>query len=123
MANSARKKSRSTATRSQTPVAPKSGAAAAAAHRNPRFDALRGLAIALMVLDHVAMILWKLQLESDIRSMTRLAEPLFVVLFGYLLYGRTRARLGTRGLQLLAAALVSNALFYPAYHTLSLIHI
>ena len=120
MANSARKKSRGTATRSQTPAAPKTGPAAAA-HRNPRFDALRGLAIALMVLDHVAMILWKLQLESDIRSMTRLAEPLFVVLFGYLLYGRTRARLGTRGLQLLAAALVSNALFYPAYHTLDIL--
>jgi uncharacterized membrane protein len=89
--------------------------------RNARFDALRGLAIALMVLDHVAMILWKLQLDSEVRSVTRLAEPLFVLLFGYLLYGRPRARLGTRSLQLLAAALVSNALFYPAYHSFDIL--
>ncbi|MCS5637910.1 MAG: TraX family protein [Myxococcota bacterium] len=96
-------------------------AATATPARNPRFDALRGLAIALMVLDHVAMILWKLQIDSEVRSVTRLAEPLFVLLFGYLLYGRPRARLGTRGLQLLAAALVSNALFYPAYHSLDIL--
>ena len=114
MANRAKEKSKRSATSSPAP-------AKEAPVRNARFDALRGLAIALMVVDHVAMILWKFQLDSDVRSVTRLAEPLFVLLFGYLLYGRPRARLGTRSLQLLAAALVSNALFYPAYHSLDIL--
>ncbi len=49
-------------------------------------DAVRGLAIVLMIVDHVAGILFDLPIEVDnVRMLTRLSMPLFSVLMGYFL--------------------------------------
>ena len=48
-------------------------------------DALRGLAIVLMIVDHVCGILLSINIEfAGVRFWTRLSMPLFAVLMGYL---------------------------------------
>ena len=55
----------------------------AASSRNYCLDSLRGLAIVLMIVDHVAGILYGQNIgESWIRFATRLSMPLFCVLTG-----------------------------------------
>ena len=64
----------------------------AAASRNHGLDSLRGLAIVLMIVDHVAGILYGQNIgESWIRFVTRLSMPLFCLLTGYFVGGRVLA--------------------------------
>ncbi len=82
-------------------------------------DFLRGLAIAIMIIDHIyAYILSESVSIYNIRLITRIAEPLFALLLGYFLIGRKRERIFERGFQITAAAIISNIIHYPA--TLSL---
>lgn len=82
--------------------------------RNAALDSLRALAIALMVLDHAAAILWNESLSSPVRVVTRLAEPLFAVTFGTLIAEAARRRTLARLPRIALAAVLANALFYPA---------
>lgn len=57
------------------------GATVAPQTRNPFIDALRGLAIILMALDHLLHVY---DPGSPLRAVTRFAMPLFMVVAGYL---------------------------------------
>ena len=60
-----------------------------ASSRNHCLDSLRGLAILLMIVDHVAGIIYGQNIgESWIRFATRLSMPLFCVLAGYFVGSR-----------------------------------
>ncbi len=89
--------------------------------RNAAIDTLRGFAIVLMVIDHVAD-LWLGQSigDSPIRWMTRLAMPLFCVLMGYFLPADRNWRL-RRFVEIAATAVLVNAIFYPAYGCLDIL--
>jgi len=89
--------------------------------RNRALDGLRGLAIGLMVVDHVAQILFLVPLDSEIRFVTRLAEPLFAVTFGVLLVTSNRRRALRRLPRIVLAALLVNALFFPAYQVFEIL--
>ncbi len=111
---------------SATPLNP------SACHRIASFDALRGLAIALMIVDHIAGMLFTVNIEwNSIRMLTRLSMPLFAVLMGYFLRPDRplpKQRLGWvalacglvslsyipmyREFEILGSLLVANALFY-----------
>ncbi len=100
------------------------------------FDALRGFAIALMIVDHIAGMLFTVNIEwSSIRMLTRLSMPLFAVLMGYFLRPDRplpKRRLGWVALacglvslsyipmyhefEILGSLLVANALFYLSGH-------
>jgi hypothetical protein len=83
--------------------------------RNRALDSLRGLAIGLMMVDHLAGILFGLTIrDSPVRSATRLAMPLFCVLMGYFLRDDRRND-WKRPAQILAACVAVNCLFYPLY--------
>lgn len=118
-----------------------------AAGRNAALDSLRGLAILLMIVDHIAAF-WLMQgiQWNSVRLATRLALPLFAVIFGYLLgaLGERHAerggytafsfifgcllgsprpsddpsavlrRRGKRLLQIAAAAVAVNIIFFPS---------
>ena len=73
-------------------------------------DLLRGFAILLMYWDHWLWVNDKGLMEG--RLITRLAEPLFALLLGYFLVGRTQESLKRRFLHLVIAALISNFFFY-----------
>ena len=65
--------------------APKGSQSDSKAKRKPAFDVLRGSAIVLMVIDHVAHALDYLIEPTNIRIVTRLSMPLFAILMGYFL--------------------------------------
>lgn len=57
--------------------------------RNRALDTARGLAIALMVVDHIAVIQFDIAIgTNNVRLATRLALPLFAILFGFFLASR-----------------------------------
>lgn len=81
--------------------------------RNSNLDALRGLAILLMMVDHTAAFWLDMPIEiGGLRFATRLSMPLFCVLLGYFLdvSGDLRPK---RYLQILIAALAVNAVYWP----------
>ena len=94
--------------------------------RDVFLDQLRGLAVVLMIIDHVlavgtAAVLARglpvsIVVIDDARffrlTITRLALPLFMVVSGYLLADRDRPSRRRQG-QLLAAAVVAQILFAP----------
>lgn len=83
--------------------------------RNATIDSLRGLAILLMIVDHVCAILFNLDPNFEsIRFATRFAMPMFAILMGYLLEASGRWN-PTRHAQLALAALASNAVYWPLY--------
>ncbi|MEM1071058.1 MAG: TraX family protein [Planctomycetota bacterium] len=89
--------------------------------RNHTLDSLRGLAIALMIVDHVVGIVIGLSIQdSIIRFCTRLAMPLFCVLMGYFLREDRRFE-WHRPAQILAAAFAVNMLFFPYYGTIEIL--
>lgn len=89
------------------------------AGREVFLDRIRGLAMLLMLLDHVLVLWLDVQPGEDLRwwlrrSVTRFSMPLFMLVSGYL-FGRTSRR---RMFEVAAAALVVNvvlALFWPSF--------
>ncbi|TWT75004.1 TraX family protein [Allorhodopirellula solitaria] len=78
-------------------------------------DTLRGLAILMMVIDHVfGLLLGQSISDSPVRVLMRLSMPLFCVLMGYFLPRAGRWR-GRRFAEIAVAALLVNLVFYPAY--------
>lgn len=77
-------------------------------------DFLRGFAILLMFVDHVAYLLGEDIETFNIRFLTRLSEPLFALLLGYFLVGRSKEKLLSRFIDILGAAFLVNIIFFPA---------
>lgn len=106
----ARKRKKKSAKQSQSKTLPSSDKG-----RNLAFDTLRGLAIVMMIIDHVAAVAFEQNIElGQIRFFTRLSMPLFCVLTGYLVAGKTNVN-WRRLLQVLLAAVVVNSLYVPYY--------
>lgn len=83
--------------------------------RNQAFDTLRGLAVVLMIVDHVAGVIFEQSIEiGQLRFLTRLSMPLFCVLAGYLVAGKTNVN-WSRILQVAGAAILVNAAYVPYY--------
>jgi surface polysaccharide O-acyltransferase-like enzyme len=84
-------------------------------------DTLRGLAIVLMVVDHVADFWFGIPIAgSPIRFVTRMAMPLFCVLMGYFFQPSNRFRFKRLG-QIALASLLANAVFWPYYHRIEIL--
>ena len=106
--------------------------------RNPAMDSVRGLAIVLMVIDHISGILANVPISPEtLRFGTRLSLPLFAVLIGYFFgqeskrelesgvdesrrSNKRRQRLIRLG-QILLAAAITNFLTWPALHKLEIL--
>tara|TARA_R110002049_G_scaffold2750_2_gene21427 strand:+ start:196066 stop:196863 length:798 start_codon:yes stop_codon:yes gene_type:complete len=105
----------------QKPAHLKDSTGQSAAPRNACLDTLRGLAIVLMVIDHVADLLLDISIrDSNVRLGTRLAMPLFCVLMGYFLKIESRHRF-RRLLEVIAASALANLVFYPRYGVLEIL--
>lgn len=104
--------------------------------RNAALDSVRGLAIVLMIVDHIAVISFDIAIATDnIRLVTRLALPLFAILFGYFLTCRpTQPLSGSPGptkqgpwaafrrpAHILVAAFAANLVFVPEYGRLEIL--
>lgn len=91
------------------------------ATRNAALDTLRGLAILLMIVDHVAWLYFDQPIQpTSIRFVTRLSMPLFCVLTGYFALRSSDtnwARLG----QVLLAAIVVNFAYFTLYGRLEIL--
>ncbi|WP_186776404.1 TraX family protein [Rubripirellula reticaptiva] len=107
---------------SAVPVPSGSGAVAAgASQRNVFLDTLRGFAIVLMVVDHVAGLLMDIRIQdSYLRLSTRLAMPLFCVLMGYFFILQSRFKYRRLG-EVVVAAVMANLVFYPHYHSIEIL--
>lgn len=93
----------------------------AGAKRSAGLDALRGAAIVLMIVDHLAGMLMDVRIEySSVRFWTRLSMPLFCVLMGYFLNPHKRHSL-TRYAQIAAAAVAINVLYLWVYGELEIL--
>lgn len=90
-------------------------------------DGLRGLAIVMMIVDHsLGLIGERMIADSPVRIAMRLSMPLFALLMGYFLRpGRTMLDTGkffqSRWIQIGLAAILVNAIFYPAYQCLDIL--
>jgi uncharacterized membrane protein len=81
--------------------------------RMESMDALRGLAIIVMFLDHVLFLSPNSSFDPfSPRFFTRIAEPIFAVLVGYFLIGRENNKMLFRLLEILAVAFFVNVFFY-----------
>jgi len=77
-------------------------------------DVLRGFAILVMFIDHILFLLGYSSFSMlEPRFFTRIAEPVFAVLFGYFLIGRSDRSFMDRFLQVAVAALLINLLVFP----------
>ncbi|TWU15315.1 TraX protein [Allorhodopirellula heiligendammensis] len=89
--------------------------------RNASMDTLRGLAIVMMVTDHVAgLLLGHSIVDSPIRLAMRLSMPLFCVLMGYYLPTRETWR-ARRFAEIAVTAVIVNLVFYPTYGCLDIL--
>ncbi len=89
--------------------------------RNAMLDALRGLAILLMIVDHVAYFILDIPIApTTIRILTRISMPLFCGLMGYFLVSKTKIH-WNRFYQLLAATAVINVVFFAKVHKLEIL--
>lgn len=88
--------------------------------RSPALDSLRGLAILLMIVDHVAGNLFSINIQLDsIRFWTRLSMPLFAVLMGY--FFRSRPLNRRRITQVAVACLLVNLSYVWMYRELEIL--
>ncbi|MCX6773931.1 MAG: hypothetical protein NTY68_02945 [Candidatus Micrarchaeota archaeon] len=77
-------------------------------------DVVRGFAILVMFVDHILFLLGYSSFSMfDPRFFTRIAEPLFAVLFGYFLFGRKDESLVSRFFEITIAAVFINAIVFP----------
>ncbi|MEM6779448.1 MAG: acyltransferase family protein [Planctomycetota bacterium] len=84
--------------------------------RNAAVDTLRGLAVVLMVIDHIAAYWFDVRIEiASIRFATRLSMPLFCVLLGYFIPSNWEFRFKRYG-QIFAAGIMANAIYWPLNH-------
>ncbi len=84
-------------------------------------DALRGLAILLMLIDHVSGVLLAVNIEfTSVRFWTRLSMPLFAVLMGYL-WNIERPPKYQRLAQIAFAGLLVNVTYFPRYLELEIL--
>ena len=89
--------------------------------RNACLDTLRGLAIVLMIIDHVAWLFFDQQIEAgSIRLLTRLSMPLFCVLTGYFAVAR-RGFHRERWTQVAVAAVAVNIVYVALYRRLEIL--
>ncbi len=93
----------------------------AARPRLRSLDALRGLAILLMIVDHVAFMFFDANIEpTNIRFLTRLSMPLFCVLMGYFLNASSEVN-WSRFYQLCLAALAINLVYFTYYRQVEIL--
>lgn len=84
-------------------------------------DALRGIAILLMIIDHVSGILLKVNIEyTSIRLWTRLSMPLFAVLMGYFLVAERPPNFRRLG-HVVFACLLVNVTYVRLYSELEIL--
>ncbi|MGB7329590.1 MAG: TraX family protein [Rubripirellula sp.] len=115
-----RRQSRTVSAADSNPLNQGAGSAEAS-KRNVFLDTLRGFAIVLMVVDHVAGLLMDIRIQdSYLRLGTRLAMPLFCVLMGYFFSAESRSKYG-RLLEVVVAAVMVNLVFYPHYHSIEIL--
>ncbi|QDV64790.1 Acyltransferase family protein [Crateriforma conspicua] len=116
------KSSRKSSASSQSNVpGGRSSEAATLPPRNAALDTLRGLAIVLMLVDHAAAYWFDVRIElTSVRLITRLSMPLFCLLLGYFLPTDRRFR-AVRLLQILAAAVAVNLVYWPLNHQLEIL--
>lgn len=89
--------------------------------RNAALDVLRGVAILLMVVDHVAYFNFNVPIElTSLRIVTRCSMPLFCSLMGYFLVSKDRVN-WIRFYQLLFAAAAVNVAFFTLYNKLEIL--
>lgn len=89
--------------------------------RNATLDSLRGLAIGLMIVDHVAGVFFSVDIAPDtLRFLTRLSMPLFAILMGFFLASSTKTN-WKRLLQLGGASAAMNILYYYVYEELEIL--
>jgi len=90
--------------------------------RDAVIDSLRGLAIVVMMIDHVSMLVFGQGFELfGIRFFTRIAEPLFAIIFGYLLIGRSKQGLARRLKEILLVALLANIVYFSITQKLEIL--
>ena len=76
-------------------------------------DLLRGIAIFIMFIDHILLLAFQQSISlSSLRFFTRIAEPLFVIIAGYLLGGRDPKKLFFRTIEILSVSLFINLFYY-----------
>lgn len=89
--------------------------------RNSSMDSLRGLAILLMIVDHIANFWFIVRIEpTSIRMLTRLSMPLFAILMGYFLVRKPEIH-WNRLLQVAAVSIAVNCFFFPIYGKLEIL--
>jgi len=77
-------------------------------------DFLRGFAILMMFADHILLFLGFSSFAIlEPRFFTRIAEPIFAVLLGYFLVGRSEKSLMDRFFWVMVAAIFVNSLVFP----------
>lgn len=95
-------------------------------HRNVWLDAIRGLAVVLMLVDHAAAAFFDARIElGGIRFVTRLSMPLFCVLMGFLLPPSPRwwppHFKFRRYAEILLACAAVNVIHWPQHHELEVL--
>lgn len=89
--------------------------------RNPWLDAIRGLAIVLMLIDHGAGSWFDAKIAtSDVRFWTRFSLPLFCVLMGFLIAARPRFH-ARRFLQIVLASVLVNLIYWPQHQEMEVL--
>lgn len=85
-------------------------------------DVLRGFAILVMFLDHILFLFGYSSFSLlEPRFFTRIAEPLFAILFGYFLFGRKEESLVSRFFEITIAAVFINAIVFPLMGSLEIL--
>lgn len=93
----------------------------AGSSRNASLDVLRGLAILLMIIDHIAYFIYDIPIApTTIRILTRISMPLFCALMGYFLVSKTEIN-WHRFYQLCLATLAINLVFFTKLHKLEIL--